>query len=652
MTVGRHDPCPCGSGKKYNQCCMPRAEVISLQTVRETQTHRRLLNDLRRYLFSAEHDPEMEAALGRFSGSLDPVEDLPDAEVEAALDWIAFVYQSRVDGLIACQRMAAEAKGLQAADPATLRSWTAATPGFFRVTSVSPQAVHLNRLPDDRSFVVSASGSGLKVGELIETWLLPMTSGLFFGFARETMPPEAAGPLTHLLEVELALLRRQQLHATWDDLHRQCWPRLADAATLAVMHGDAVYQIQASPGSAVLDDTRGDALANPMWGAVAELLTAQLREEKLHPDQIGGAVRLCRDAAAALGPRGGKLASWAAGLYYLFQLHVCYDDITQAEAGEPFGVTGATVGSRARAVAAPLGLVSSDPRYMDLMDPFVRSFWRFDAIQTMEEHPEEHQRPQQRVNAPDQVKQAEELLDEAWEAAGAHRTRLARRALALWPEAADAYVILGSDALAGGKLKAARQLFTEGVWAGERALGPETFASDAGDFWGTIEARPYMRARQGLAASLWDLGEREAAIAHYQAVLRLNPGDNQGVRYSLAARLLEMGDDVRLGQLLREHPDDGMAAILYTRAVWQYRQTGAGGEADGLLDQALKQNPHVPACLLGEQALPPQTPEYIGWGDESEAAAYVLDFGVGWRETPGALAWLRAQSRRLAPPSS
>src|SRR5512134_1269713 len=25
--VGRNDPCPCGSGKKYKQCCLPREEA-------------------------------------------------------------------------------------------------------------------------------------------------------------------------------------------------------------------------------------------------------------------------------------------------------------------------------------------------------------------------------------------------------------------------------------------------------------------------------------------------------------------------------------------------------------------------------------------------------------------------------------------------
>jgi len=62
------------------------------------------------------------------------------------------------------------------------------------------------------------------------------------------------------------------------------------------------------------------------------------------------------------------------------------------------------------------------------------------------------------------------------------------------------------------------------------------------------------------------------------------------------------------------------------------------------LKEAVEANPHAPAYLLGERELPPEVPKYIGWGDEPEAVAYVFDFGLGWRSTPGALTWLRARS--------
>lgn len=69
----------------------------------------------------------------------------------------------------------------------------------------------------------------------------------------------------------------------------------------------------------------------------------------------------------------------------------------------------------------------------------------------------------------------------------------------------------------------ARRLYKQGVQVGEGGLGSETFEEDKGRFWGIVETKPYMRARQGLAEVLWVLGEREGAIEHLSDMLRLNP---------------------------------------------------------------------------------------------------------------------------------
>ena len=95
-------------------------------------------------------------------------------------------------------------------------------------------------------------------------------------------------------------------------------------------------------------------------------------------------------------------------------------------------------------------------------------------------------------------------------------------------------------------LPAARKrsvLYEKGVAAGERAVGAEAFRRDEGHFWLVLETRPYMRARLGLAHVLWTLGRREEAVGHLQDLLRLNPGDNQGVRYTLAGFLLFLDRD-------------------------------------------------------------------------------------------------------------
>jgi ST7 protein len=104
------------------------------------------------------------------------------------------------------------------------------------------------------------------------------------------------------------------------------------------------------------------------------------------------------------------------------------------------------------------------------------------------------------------LEKAQDLVYEALETESARkRIQLAKRALKTSGDCADAYVLLAEED--AGSLEEARRLYQKGVEAGERALGRETFEEVAGYFWGILESRPYLRARQGLAFCLWELGE-------------------------------------------------------------------------------------------------------------------------------------------------
>lgn len=52
--------------------------------------------------------------------------------------------------------------------------------------------------------------------------------------------------------------------------------------------------------------------------------------------------------------------------------------------------------------------------------------------------------------------------------------------------------------------------------------------------WGHIENRAYMRALQYRADIYWDEGKNDQAIKLFRLLLKLNPNDNQGVRYEIA----------------------------------------------------------------------------------------------------------------------
>jgi tetratricopeptide (TPR) repeat protein len=218
------------------------------------------------------------------------------------------------------------------------------------------------------------------------------------------------------------------------------------------------------------------------------------------------------------------------------------------------------------------------------------------------------------------------------------RVERARKALEICPDCADAYVVLAENAKNN---KEALELFAQGVAAGERALDAEAFRENVGHFWGVLETRPYMRAREGLACSLWTMGRRDEAIGHIQEMLRLNPNDNQGVRYTLAAWLLAEKRDDELAQLFKQH-DEPTTYWAYSRALLAFRQHGDTPESRALLQTARKANRHVPDYLLGRKPLPRHHPDAYSRGDRSEAIFYAGGALSGWKETPGATAWLKA----------
>jgi tetratricopeptide (TPR) repeat protein len=247
--------------------------------------------------------------------------------------------------------------------------------------------------------------------------------------------------------------------------------------------------------------------------------------------------------------------------------------------------------------------------------------------------------------------QAQALMCRAFEEPDEQqRIQLARDALAISPDCADAYVLLAEHA---ASRKEALRLYEQGVAAGERALGAEAFQRDVGHFWGLLETRPYMRSRLGLAHALWTAGRRDEAVGHLQDMLRLNPSDNQGVRYTLAGFLLFLDRDDDLARFLQQYPDEALAAWAYTKALLAFRRHGDTTESRQLLKEAKKTNGHVPAYLLGEKFPPTEPPGYYSPGDESEALNYIGSFLAAWKSTPGAVAWLRqntpARKKEAAP---
>jgi tetratricopeptide (TPR) repeat protein len=242
------------------------------------------------------------------------------------------------------------------------------------------------------------------------------------------------------------------------------------------------------------------------------------------------------------------------------------------------------------------------------------------------------------------AQEAQELMYDAWETGKkSERIRLVRKALSIFPDCADAYNLLAEDE--AKSLEEAARYYENGVEAGRRALGEEIFKEAKGHFWGYLETRPYMRARAGLMQCLWATGQHDAAVDHAKELLKLNPSDNQGIRYILITYLTELKkfDELERFMNRRDYRDDGAAEWLYTRVLLSFVKNGDDERSRRELAEALQMNVHVPKYLTGEKSIPRILPDSITMGGEDEAYCYAAANINVWKKTPGAINWLKAQ---------
>lgn len=241
------------------------------------------------------------------------------------------------------------------------------------------------------------------------------------------------------------------------------------------------------------------------------------------------------------------------------------------------------------------------------------------------------------VQAPPEspAEQAQELAYQAMEEPSSAKARkLAEKALKLDPACIDALVIRAQTRrLKPGEFIAELRTAVE---AGERNLGKKKFIEEREFFWGTLETRPYMRARRELALALLDAGQLPEAAAEFAAMLELNPRDNQGHRDYLLGVYLALNDLDGAASLYRQYDDD--SAVFVWGRVFLLMLRGCRKEARAALTEAFHNNPWTAAFLFGERA--PDDPDSWGVGDEDEGDHAASALLPACAEHPDIVVWI------------
>jgi tetratricopeptide (TPR) repeat protein len=218
------------------------------------------------------------------------------------------------------------------------------------------------------------------------------------------------------------------------------------------------------------------------------------------------------------------------------------------------------------------------------------------------------------------------------------RREISEMALRLSPSCAEAYIVR-ADVESEPVRKI--EMLEKATQIAFDQLDSSRFQRPDGYFWQMMITRPYMRCITALALALWETGDKSSAIDHFKALLKLNPADNQGLRFRLLNWMLAFdASNAEVDKYLTEYEREQSAFGTYARALWQFIRHGDGKPSQIALRKAIESNKFVPALLCGTVKSPSLKITRVVRGTPEEAIAYQRTASGAWQTADGALDWL------------
>ncbi|MBM3190186.1 MAG: SEC-C domain-containing protein [Chloroflexi bacterium] len=142
VRVGRNDPCPCGSGRKYKNCCMRQARFAESRELNLDSAEGTLLNVIYQYAQSARFLSDTVDAFHFFWGGVFDLDGIAQLDYEDRLrtvEWFIHDYKTKADGRHLIDLFIEnEATDFRPEALRVLEAWARSVMGLFRVLAVGP----------------------------------------------------------------------------------------------------------------------------------------------------------------------------------------------------------------------------------------------------------------------------------------------------------------------------------------------------------------------------------------------------------------------------------------------------------------------------------------------------------------------------------
>lgn len=225
--IGRNDPCPCGSGKKYKHCCLRKESVAKSEVISRDRAWNTLMDKLLDFSREARFRQELESAFDLFwnrAYSLEEIDSLTPTQVMSFLDWYVHDYNTAADSRRIVDIFLTE-RGSTLSDQ-ELELGEAAQDSVFsayRVTDVEQwKTVTLADIFQGSQYDLRYTSAleGIVAGQLLLGRLVAADDVWRFSWITSLVPPELEDDLKTYIEQMFAAYQEEHYQASWKQFLR------------------------------------------------------------------------------------------------------------------------------------------------------------------------------------------------------------------------------------------------------------------------------------------------------------------------------------------------------------------------------------------------------------------------------------------------